>query len=524
MSLHSRREFLKRGATAGAGAALGFPMVRGKSSGRLKKPDLLFILTDQQRYETLAAYGNPVVRAPALNRLAGESLVIDRCYASQPVCTPARSTLQTGLWPHQTGCTGNNLPLSTEAACFPDLLDDADYRFGHIGKWHLGDEVFAQHGYGFWSSTEDGYWSHFSEGRDPHQRSDYHRFLREAGFYPDGPKDTFTRETACGLPAPYRKPAFMAAEALRFLKECGRDPFVLWLSFLEPHTPFISPRQEHYPPEALTLPSTFATERDPSEPLRYQLRRDFGRQAARKGSDKHAVTEAQAKTLMARYFGLIEEVDLAVGRVLAGLEAQNRLESTVIVFTSDHGEMMGAQGLFLKEVMYEPSIRVPLTLRVPGLRAGRAGGQMSQVDLVPTLLDLLGGRPEVNSTLAGKSRWTELQGHGLKPRPVFVEWNPNTSDIKNPKVPPAGLVEEADWYQRESSRSVLTPDGYKLTLSDRDRPQFFHLAKDPEETRNLVGEASCRPALRAAWEQLEAWQQATGDAVPLREANARLLG
>ena len=112
----------------------------------MKKPNLLFVYTDEQAFNTLAAYGNNQIEMPNLNRLAEESIVFDQAYVSQPVCTPSRSTLLTGLYPHTNGCTENNIPLRPETACLPEMLKAGEYVCGHFGKWHLGDELFAQHG------------------------------------------------------------------------------------------------------------------------------------------------------------------------------------------------------------------------------------------------------------------------------------------------------------------------------------------------------------------------------------------
>ena len=133
----------------------------------MKRTNLLFIYTDEQSFNTLAAYGNEQIEMPHLNRLAAASSVFEKAYVTQPVCTPSRSTLLTGLYPHTNGCTENNIPLQPTTACLPEMLAAGDYATAHIGKWHLGDELFAQHGFAEWVSIEDGYNAYFSAGRDP---------------------------------------------------------------------------------------------------------------------------------------------------------------------------------------------------------------------------------------------------------------------------------------------------------------------------------------------------------------------
>ena len=200
------------------------------------KPNLLFLWTDEQRADTLAAYGGHY-RTPALNRLASESVVFDRAYVTQPVCTPSRSSVMTGLWPHQAGTVNNNIPLRADTRAMPELLGDSAYRTGYMGKWHLGDEIFPQHGFQVWKAMEDGYRSHFSKGRDRDARSPYYDFLKQLGYKP-GEDNAFSRGFCTKLPVEHSKPSFLANEASRFVLENRGAPWMLYVNFLEPHPPF----------------------------------------------------------------------------------------------------------------------------------------------------------------------------------------------------------------------------------------------------------------------------------------------
>lgn len=144
------------------GAAAVPAILKGARRPAGDKPNLLFLWTDEQRADTLAVYGNYRFRVPVMNGLASRSIVFDRAYDTQPVCTPARSSVLTGLWPHQTGLITNNLPLPPTAKTFPELVSDPAYRTGYFGKWHLGDELFAQHGFQEWISIEDIYNDYFT--------------------------------------------------------------------------------------------------------------------------------------------------------------------------------------------------------------------------------------------------------------------------------------------------------------------------------------------------------------------------
>ena len=150
----NRREFLKTAVAAPLIAPLAAAEVRGRGK-RKGKPNLLFLWADQQRPDTMRVYGNTQVHAPNFNKLTDECFVFQNPYSTQPVCTPARSSVLTGLWPHTNGCVTNGIPLPKTTPAFPELLGDSDYRTGYFGKWHLGEELFPQHGFEEWVSIED---------------------------------------------------------------------------------------------------------------------------------------------------------------------------------------------------------------------------------------------------------------------------------------------------------------------------------------------------------------------------------
>jgi arylsulfatase A-like enzyme len=135
-------------------------------------PNLLFLFTDEQRADTLAAYGNSRIAMPNLNALAEESILFERAYCTQPICTPSRSSIMTGVYPHSNGCTRNNAPLPEEFRCLPEYPAFEGYTSAYHGKWHLGDEIFRQHGFNEWRSFEDEYIRHYRPHRDRSARSD----------------------------------------------------------------------------------------------------------------------------------------------------------------------------------------------------------------------------------------------------------------------------------------------------------------------------------------------------------------
>lgn len=495
MNDQTRREFLKT-ATLGTVGLAGGLACRG--SGK-RKPNLLFIWTDEQRADTLAAYGNHRIQAPNLNKLAAESVVFQRAYVTQPVCTPARSSVMTGLWPHTTGCTANNIPLPPEIPCFPELLGDPDYRTAYMGKWHLGDEVFPQHGFEEWVSIDDGYTDHYSPYRDRTARSSYHHYLLDQGYHPDS-GGKFSRGFAASRPLEHCKPAFLERQACDFLQRQQDNPFILHINFLEPHMPFTGPLNDLHDPDEVDLPANFHDPLEENEPLRYRLIREYAR-------DKYGESEEAIRELIARYWGLVAQVDRSVGIILGTLEELDLADNTIVVYTSDHGDMMGSHGMVEKQVMYEESVRVPWLLRVPGLGHRMVTQPVSHIDLAPTLLDLMSHA--IPGNLPGQSLTPLMRGESVAEDHVFIEWNPNVF-----KVMPGSTMAsraEMDRVAGEHTRTVVSPDGWKLCLSDADRSQLFNLNDDPGETTNLFDSGRHTDVIQRLTRRIQDWQRQTGD-------------
>ncbi len=499
----SRRSFLKT-----TSAALATSPFLAHCSGKPKKPNLLFVWTDQQRFDTMAVYGNTVVKAPNLNKLAETSIVFEKAYVSQPVCTPSRSTVMTGLWPHQNGCTANNIPLRQETSCLPQLIDDPDYTTAYMGKWHLGDEIFAQHGFEEWVAIEDGYTKHYRPERDKDERSEYHHFLIEHGYQPDRDNDTFSRGFAAHRPLEHCKPAFLEKSASDFLRQNKDRPFMLYVNFLEPHTPFYGPLNDLHDPERVGLPENAFDPLEENEPLRYKV----SREAMQKN---YGSKPEQWKKLNAIYHGLVAQVDKAVGGILATLDEMGLRDNTIIVFTSDHGEMMSSHGMFAKQYMYEESARVPWLMSVPGMTEKQEiyHEPVSHIDLVPTLLELM-GKPEKAGALPGKSLVSRIAGKESRQQDVFVEWNPNR--VHYVERTELATPEEIERIKKEHVRTVVTPDGWKLCLSDTDKHQLFNLEQDPLETTNLYGQPEVQEVVDRLTKKILDWQKQVKDQRTLR--------
>lgn len=480
-------------------------------------PNLLFVFTDEQRADTMAAYGNETIRTPNLNKFAADCTVFEKAYVTQPVCTPSRSTLLTGLYPHTNGCIANNVPLPPDVPCLPELFENGDYVFGYHGKWHLGDEIFRQHGFDEWVSVEDFYIEYYGAGRDRNARSDYHRFLRAGGLKPSR-GELFGRGEAARLPECFSKPAFLAREARRFIDRNKNRPFVLFVNFLEPHMPFFGPRDGEHDPSEVTLPDNFSEAPGALAHPRARLLAELFRRQKQDGIALDC--EAGWRRLIANYWGLCSLVDAYFGEILKALDEAGQADNTIVVFTSDHGDMMGSHGLVAKSVMYEEALRVPLLVRMPGQRGMiRAARPVSQIDVVPTLLELL-GQP-VPGELQGASFAGFLTGRGTAPaRDVFAEWHGSTDDSRlsvlhgadAPKMPTA-----LDEFVRDEHvladriRTVVAPDGWKLNLSAGGWHELYNLNEDPCERDNLAGNPRFGDKAQALAGRIFDWQKKTGD-------------
>ncbi len=481
-------------------------------------PNLLFIFTDQQRPDTLGCYGNPLVQSPNLDGLAASGVLFENAYCTQPVCTPSRAALLTGHYPHTTGCIENHTPLPPQ---FPTLAErlPREYVRAYMGKWHLGDEVVAQRGFECWVAIDDDYREHYHKPEYLNLLSAYHHYLVAQGYQPDGESmgaAIFRRPTTAKLPEPHAKPRFLGREAARFLREVGGQPFILYVSFFEPHPPWPDTLNGVYPPEAVPTGPTFRKLPPANAALLNRLIAESYAQSERLYGEDLS-TELGWRRLVARYLALVAVVDRGVGDILVALDESGHRDDTVVVFTSDHGEMGGDHHMFQKGLLYEESVKVPLLVRVPWARGGprRVAEPVSHIDLVPTLLDLL-GQP-VPAELPGRSRAAELvEGRPWPAEDVVVEWNGDGGRRPSKWVRGGELQSSAPWERvRGPWRTVRAPDGYKLNLCAHEQSELYDLNADPHEEANLFDASEHQARIAEMTSRLRAWQRRTNDTVVL---------
>jgi arylsulfatase A-like enzyme len=426
-----------------------------------KRPNILFIMTDHTSARALSSGSGCLT--PHLDALAADGRQFNRCYTTNAICSPARASLMTGAYPSTHGiwdCTHTQpkhwvrLPPG-QPPFFSSYLAEAGYQTGYFGKWHAEST----------NKPADFGWQEHDPASGAGLRADPAR--PQVVIPKDGYRD-YKPAGVSTAPDP-RHPAFDSG--IGFLKRASASgaPFCCFVSAQEPHDPYIAPESFLNLYDLDTVPLSPSLHDDVSD------KPDVVRRM-------HAIWEglpdADWRRITASYWAIISFLDAEVGRLIGALKEAGCYDNTIIVFTSDHGDMMGAHGLCAKGVgtAYEEVYNIPLILRAPGCRPAGKDGEtvVSMVDLGPTLLDLCLGRD-----LPG------AQGRSLRPvledRHTPGEWLDAYAEFYGQRfVYTQRLVWHGDW------KYVFSPGG---------RDELYNLAADPFERRNLAADPDHRPVL-----------------------------
>lgn len=392
-------------------------------------PNLLFVLTDQQRGDALGAV-SPWMKTPALDRVAREGVVFRRCLTQSPGCIPARVSLMTGLYPHNTSVWhGRSFTLPPTARTWVRALRDAGFRTSLIGKSHLHpqdgdirDALPLVREWGFDDVVEIAGPRASARGRsdlvDEWERhgllEPFRRDLEERS----GPSRDLVRPSPLGLEHHYD--AFVGRTAAATIRdyEPGR-PWFCWVGFGGPHEPWDAPEPyaSLYDPAALPEPLPAITSLASERPRGVLLDERIAVDARRVGE----LDPGRLAAIRANYAGKVSLIDHWLGRLLDVVEERGELERTVVVFASDHGEMNGDHGLFHKSCFLEPAVTVPLVVRVPQALGGRQGDVAAPVELIdlgPTFAEAAG--TSLEHTQWGRSLWPVLRGEAESVRDVAI--------------------------------------------------------------------------------------------------------
>lgn len=417
----TRRDFLAAASAASLTAA----------QNTAARPNILFIMPDQWRAQDLGYMGNEQIRTPHLDRLAAESVVLKNAVANTPVCCPCRSTLMTGKYPHQNNVAVNDLPLAESERTIAEVLQDAGYYTGFIGKWHLAGlprmPGFVppgpkRQGFEFWAANVCN-----------------HNYVKQSYF-----RDDPTPIAVAGYDTPTWTD--LGIEFLTKAKQRPNQPFFLSLWYPAPHDPYIIP--EGY--EGM-----------------------YSEDRLRQRPNWKPTQRAGTKKDLVGYYSAISCLDDQIGRLLKKLDELGMRENTVVIFASDHGDMHGSHGALLKRKPWEESCRVPATFRWPSKfgKPRMSDAPFSLIDLPPTILSLAGLRAP--SQMEGQDYAGYLQG-------------------KTTKTPDHAIMQiytKAESGEFAPWRGIRTRK-WKYARFAEQRWMLHDLEKDPFEMTNLAEDRS----------------------------------
>jgi uncharacterized sulfatase len=394
----TRRTFIATGTTALASSALGL----GFPSGTPQRPNVLFIITDQQSLWTLGQYGGQLPGTPNIDSIGERGATFRNFFVTSAVCTPSRGCYMTGRFPHANGAYVNDVPLNPDEFTLGNLFDNAGYETGYVGKWHLDgknnpswpDWIPDSRSFGFrdhqWMYNQ-GHWKRIIErpnGWPDNLSSAQVGNTTDTSHQPDGrPDETYNAAS----PGEYFT-EWLADKAIDFIERPRQTPFFYVLSFPDPHQGYVveEPYASMFPPDTLKLPATFHQKDLPAWAEEKQKHEDLPSEHVTSPDDPRR--EEIFRNRKSQYLGEVKCIDDNVGRILATLRERNMLDNTLIIFGSDHGDYMGEHGIYYKNELYETAHHVGMMMCWPkGIAAGTNVKQcVANVDILPTLAGLLG--------------------------------------------------------------------------------------------------------------------------------------
>jgi arylsulfatase A-like enzyme len=479
------------------------------------RPNLLLIMTDQQKATSLGLYGNPDVRTPHVERLAAGGVTFEQAYTPHPLCVPARVSFWTGRWPHQHGSRTNQLPLEVGMDNYLTRLDEAGYTLGLIGKNHCFqppdlerfDVVYQAMHRGPLDTEGD---PAIAAAKEFFCRPDLDRPRTAAHVHP-GPPEVCTT----GL---------LAQRATRFIaaQRGAARPWALWLSIPDPHSPYVAPEPyaSRYHPDRITLPPWDPHELD-AKPERVRVFHELMRFGD--------ATEADFRRCVAIYYAMVAFIDDAVGQVLDTLAATGQDQNTIVAFTSDHGDYAGEHRMVAKSsTFYDCLTRVPLLLRFPGrVPAGqRCPALVSTMDVLPTCFALasLEGPPGVSARPLPAPYVPAEAGGGRARDAVFSEYGAGgppvrLTDIQQVGDESAGTARAMLNAREAQGRPKMVRQGHWKYCwdpldPDNESRELYDLEADPWELRNLADDPAHAEKRAALERRLLSWSIHTEDGAP----------
>jgi arylsulfatase A-like enzyme len=438
-------------------------------------PNILWICTDQQRYDTINALGNPFINTPWLDSLVESGVAFEQAYSQSPVCTPSRAAFLTGRYPRTTKCRQNGQAMPPNEKLISRLFADAGYTCGLAGKLHLAT---CANGI-VETRIDDGYkvfhWSHHPQPDWPENA--YSQWLRSKGtsweeLY-SGPSTNYIKH---GVPEEFNQTTWCAEKTIEFIHDKKNQPWFFSFNCFAPHHPFDPPANflEKYNPDDMPLPKAKPNELE-SKTTYQQLDAQFAHNDPN-SYDIKEMTDRDKREITAAYYAMIELIDKQVGRMINALKETEQLENTFIIFMSDHGEMLGDHGFYLKGPhFYDEAVRVPLIFSCKDLIKTnlRANCLVELIDIAPTLLDATG--LDIPNYIQGKSLLPILNGKKTADHHrdyVFSEYYNS-------------------WTHKHAYGSMLRTVNEKIIVyHGTNQGELYNLKCDPNEYENLWDDPS----------------------------------
>ena len=444
----------------------------GTVASAAERPNILLLISDDQRPDTIAALGNSVIQTPHLDRLVAEGTTFPRATCAHPLCVPARAELLTGQTGFRNGVHPPNNTPDLQQQTWPAWMAASGYRTWWVGKWMIAGRPSSR---GFQESL--GLFGSGTRPETPQYDSAGRLVTGYRGWMFQSDDRTLHPEEGVGL-TPDISEKFADA-AIEFLGRETERPFFLQVNFTAPHDPLLDPPgwEETYDPRQMPLPGNFAG-RHPFDHGNEEGRDEQLNSWPRRKKD--------IRRDLATYYAVISHMDQQVGRILAALEKNGQADSTVVIFTSDHGLALGSHGLMGKQNMYEHTINVPLIIRGPGFEAGTTcNAQCYLRDLVPTSLELAG--IDIPASVEAASLMPVVRGEIDEIHRFIIG------------------------YFADKQRMIRMQDWKYIYYPQVRREQLFFLGQDPLERNDLSGDrrtAGIRDELRVEMIQ---WLKNHGD-------------
>lgn len=365
-----------------------------------KKYNILWFCTDQQRFDTLGAYGNKFVNTPHIDALAQNGVKFANAYSQSPVCTPSRASFLTGRYPSTTRCRQNGQKIPDHEILITKRLRDAGYTCGLAGKLHLApcDTAACRD---IEERIDDGYtifhWSHHSHNNPDWPTHEYRLWAKEKGCEWHTTPVEGTKWVETGPDEEFHQTTWCAEKAIEFIKahEHSDTPWLFSVNPYDPHHPFDPPKKylDRYIDRLGEIPLPAYQKGELRNKPIYQQRDHCGAYNDKNNYAYDEMSNTDHKLVKAAYYAMVDLIDVQFGRIMDALKQTGQLEHTIVIFMSDHGELLGDHGMYLKGPhFYESAVKVPLILSCPGtiVEGKTIDGLTELVDLAPTLLEATG--------------------------------------------------------------------------------------------------------------------------------------